>query len=77
MPSGIPGPLVASYNLIKIYKNNYNYTVNSLNCGHFGAQASVLYIESVLYSSVRVISSPICAVITVIMLFIKASTDIV
>ena len=49
-------------------------TVNSPNCGHFGTQASVLYSESVLYSGVRVISSPIHVVITVIMLFdVKAS----
>ena len=26
------------------------YTVNSPNYGHFGTQASVLYLESVLYS---------------------------
>ena len=44
-------------------------TVNSPNCGHFGTQASVLYLESVLYSGGGVISSPICVVITVIMLF--------
>ena len=36
---------------------------------HFGTQASVLYVESVLYSAVRVISFPICTVITVMMLF--------
>ena len=54
------------------------YTVNSPNCGHFGTQASVLYSESVLYSGVRVISSPIHVVITVIMLYdIKASRDII
>ena len=55
-------------------------TVNSPNCGHFGTQASiaVLYSESVLYLGVRVISSPICVVNTVIMLFdIKASRDII
>ena len=53
-------------------------TVNSLNCGYFGTQASVVYSESVLYSGVRVISSPIHVVITVIMSFdIKASRDII
>ena len=55
-------------------------TVNSPNCGHFGTQASiaVLYSKSVLYLGVRVISSPICVVNTVIMLFdIKASRDII
>ena len=41
-------------------------TVNSPNCGHFGTQDSVLYLESVLYSGVRVISSPIHVVITVL-----------
>ena len=50
-------------------------TVNSPNCGHFGTQASVLYSESVLYSGVRVISSPIHVVI---MLFdFKASRDFI
>ena len=50
-----------------------SYTVNSPNWGHFGTQASVLY------SGVRVISSPIHVVITVIiMLFdIKASRNII
>ena len=53
-------------------------TVNSPNSGHFGAQASVLYLESVLYLGGAVISSPICVVITVIMLFdIKVSRDII
>ena len=53
------------------------HTVNSPNCGRFGTQASVLYSESVPYSGVRVISSPIYVVITVIMLFdIKASRDL-
>ena len=53
-------------------------TVNSPNCGHFGTQASVLYSESVPYSGVRVISSPIHVVIRVLMLFdIKASRDII
>ena len=44
-------------------------TINSPNCGHFGTQASVLYSESVLYLSVRVISSPFHVAITVIILF--------
>ena len=44
-------------------------TVNSPNCGHFGAQAFVLYLESVLYSGGGFISSPIGVVITVVMLF--------
>ena len=53
-------------------------TVNSPNCRHFGTQASVLCSESVLYSGVRIIPSPICVVITVIMLFdTEASGDIV
>ena len=53
-------------------------TVNSPNCGHFGTQVSVLYSESVPYSGVRAISSPIHVVITVVMLFdIKASRDII
>ena len=53
------------------------YTGNSLNCGHFGIQAFVLYLKIVpTYSSVRIISSPICVVITVLMLFdIEASRD--
>ena len=56
----------------------HNNTVNSPNCRQFGTQASVLYSESVPYSGVRVISSPIHVVITVIMLFdIKASRDII
>ena len=44
-------------------------TVNSPNCGHFGAQASVLYLESVPYSVGGVKSHPIWVVIPVIMLF--------
>ena len=43
-----------------------------------GTQASVLYSESVLYSGVRVISSPTHVVILVLMLFdIKPSKDII
>ena len=44
------------------------YTGNSPNCGHIGIQAFVLYLKIVPYSSVRVISSPICVVITVLIL---------
>ena len=43
-------------------------TVNSPNCGHFSIQASVLYSESMLYSGVKVKSSPIHVVITVMIL---------
>ena len=46
----------------------YSSTVNTLNCRHFGTQASVLYLESALYSGFRIISYLICAVITVAML---------
>ena len=44
-------------------------TVNSLNCRHFGAGLCSFFFWSVLYSGGRVISSPICVVITAIMLF--------
>ena len=52
-------------------------TVNSPNCGHFGAQASVLYLESVLYSGggINYVISNLC-VITIKMLFdIRVSRD--
>ena len=52
-------------------------TVNSPNCGHLGTQAFVLYSDSVLYLDVRVISSPICVAITVMLFDIKASRDII
>ena len=49
------------YFVMHVYSVIYNiHAVNSTNCGHFGTQASVLY------SGVRVVSSPICVVITVI-----------
>ena len=54
-----------------------SYAVNSLNCGHFGTQASVLYSESILYSSIMVISSSIRVVITIALFDIEASKDII
>ena len=54
------------------------HTVNPLNCGHFGAQDFVFIWSTVSFTQVvGGISSPICVVITVIMLFdIKVSGDV-
>ena len=68
--------LLAVFFLLPDYA--YYSQLSKLRTLTIGTQAFVLYSDSVLYLGVRVISSPICVAITVIMLFdIKASRDII